>query len=282
MIGIYSDAGTRLAMAYNGLTVNSEDIYPVGIVTVDHRYDAVSDPRPQDDGMESYSPRRLSTVFRVEGIVKADSVAMLHDRIEALNEAFDPVVAADQDDDFGFLPFTFSVPTEDTDNYATGFKLMQCFVRSIEIPVPRISKFEGDGARFSLMLQAKDPRRYLQSESSMSLSSGSNTVDNSLAGYPSYPRFTFSMTGAGDAAFRIEFPSDEEGRDLQLNLSGLSNGDDVEVDFATRQIYLNGAVDMDLYDAGQWGKLHPRSQTVTLVSTTATSARTLHWFRAFV
>ena len=93
MIGIYGDdLETRLAMAYRGLTIN-DDSYPVASIAVDHRYDSVIEANAQIDGMEAYGSRRMVTMLTVEGIVKADSVSQLHDRIEALNAAFDPGLA---------------------------------------------------------------------------------------------------------------------------------------------------------------------------------------------
>lgn len=291
MIGIYKDrtAGgedTRLAMTYRSLTINN-DTYPVSIVVASHRFDSVTEPRAERDGMEAYVPRRMVTTYRIEGIVKADNIAQLHDRIDALNAAFDPILATDADPtdiDTGFLPFTFSVPTEDTDNYATGLIPMQIYGRSLELPVNRVSKFEGDGARFSILLQCADPRRYLQTNEELTIVGLSDTMDNSLSTYASWPIVTLTMSGAGSAAWYMD--RNDDGWDhlpITIDLSGRSAGEVVVIDMDRKEILVDGVVDMSLYVSGHYF-MAPASDT-TLLSVpnqTGITSCVVTWARAFV
>lgn len=283
MIGIYNDAGARLPMAYRGLTINdTTEIYPVGIVAVSHQYDGVTEPKT-GDGMESYDPRHVVTVVRIEGIVKAESVAQLHDRIEALNKAFDPILSSQYDEDgrHGYLPFTFSVPTTDTTNYPTGLIPMQYYARSLDLPVPRVSKFEGDGARFSIVLQAVDPRRYLQAESSFAITSSSQTLSNYLASHGSFPLLTITMSGPGSATWDVNTDQDTSSA-LRLNLSTLIAGDVVTVDMERHEIKVNGVVNQGLYVTGGYMWLAPENQLVGRSSDTGITSSVLTWRRAFV
>lgn len=291
MIGIYDDGGDRLAMAYRSLTINDES-YPVSSVVVDHRYDSVTEPKPQADGMEAYAVRRLVAMIRADGVVKADSVADLHDKVEALNAAFDPVLAFDEDTatrDIGFLPFTFSVPTADDTGYPTGLKPLQYYVRSTAIPVPRISKFEGDGAHFTLLLQAVDPRRYLQTLTSVDLfhtpggtpDSASVAVDNSLASYSSWPTITMVMSGFGHTAFYVDH--DESGVDpLVLDLSSLVATDVVTIDMQAREVLVDGASRMDLVVSGDFFPIRPGTQNVESGWMAGVTSCVMSYRRAFV
>jgi hypothetical protein len=285
MIGIYDDDGNRLPMAYNGLTINN-DAYPVDTVVVNPRWDATTEPMPQQDGMEAYAPRRLSTLIRVDGMVKASSVAQLHDRIESLTVAFDPVRATTENPatyDAGFLPFTFSVPTENTAVHAGGLIPMQYNARSIALPVDRVSKYEGDSVPFSIILQAADPRRYYQSSRAHTMTALSDVVDNSVATYESWPVVRVTMSGVGATYWHIDNPGDLK-NGLALDLSSLGNGQQIDIDMRRHTIKQvdNGANRMDLYLGGEFLSLVPGTQTIEIHNTTGIASVVLTWTWAFV
>lgn len=280
MIGIYgNDKTSRLPMAYRGLTIN-DDTYPVGIIAINHQYDAVTEPLAQRNGMEAYDPRHLVTMVRIEGTVEGTSVADLHDKIEALNAAFDPVLAFEEDTsefDPGYMPFTFSVPTEDSTHYPSGLKELEYFGRSMQLPIPRISKFEGDVARFTIILQCVDPRRYLQTDTDVSVSA-STTIDNQLAQYKSMPVITIVMSGVGASNFTISNGTDT----LTLDLSGLSAGDTVIIDTGSRSILVGGADRMDLWVSGKYPPVKAAWHTWVSTNRTGVSSSTVTYRRAFV
>jgi hypothetical protein len=283
MIGLYSDDGSRLPMAYRGLTIN-DDTYPVDSVTVDPRWDSVTEPLAERDGMEAYDPRRIAAMVRVDGFIRASSIAQLHDRIEALNAAFDPVLARDADSadrNRGYLPFTFSVPTEDVTNYPDGLIPMQYHGRSIALPVPRVSKFEGHSVPFTILLQAVDPRRYLQTLSSLTLTSAVQELDNSLASYKSWPVVRLTMSGAGIVDWVVNNSSDD--RDfLVLDLTGRAAGQVVEIDMQARTIKIDDTVDMSIYVSGEYFDLAPDVLEVGISSVAGIASCVIEWRRAFV
>lgn len=280
MIGIYgNDKTARLPMAYRGLTIN-DDTYPVGIVAINHQYDAVTEPLAQKNGMEAYDPRHLVTMVRIEGTIEGTSVADLHDKVEALNAAFDPVLAFEADTstfDPGYMPFTFSVPTEDTANYPDGLKPLEYFGRSMQLPVPRFSKFEGDVARFTIVLQCVDPRRYLQTDTDVAVGT-STVINNSLGQYKSMPVITIVMSGAGASNFTISNGTDT----LTLDLTGLSAGTTVIIDTGSRSILVGGADRMDLWVSGKYPAVKASSHTWTTANRTGVSSVTVTYRRAFV
>lgn len=282
MIGIYDDAGDRLALGYSGLTFN-DDAYPLAIVAVSHSYDAVTEPKATRNGMESYDPRQMLTMIRLEGVIKADSVAQLHDRIEAMNAAFDPVLSAEADTNSrnGYLPLTFSVPTADTTNYPSGLKPLQVYARSIALPVPRVSKFEGFSTRYTIQLQCVDPRRYLQTESTHSQTTLTKALDNTLATHRSWPIVTLTMSGAGPSNWYIDNVSINLAA-LRLNLSTMVNGDVVEVDMERRQIKKNGVIDHSPWISGEWFWLRALTQTIEVSSLSGISSCVVAWRRSFV
>lgn len=285
MIGIYDDAGDRIPHGYNGLVVNN-DSYPIASATMSHRFDAVLEALPRSDGMEAYEPHRLSAVLQVEGTVEGVSVADLHDKIDALNAAFDPVRVTHDDDaayDRGFIPYTFSVPTTDTDNYPDGLIPMQLYARSLSLPVGRVSKFEGHVARYTLLLQAVDPRRYLQTEDTAPLTGSLTVINNGLATYKSWPTLRLTMSGAGDPTWWINNIEDDYAEALTLNLGALVAGDVVDVDMRRRTIkrVSDGASLMSLYLSGRYIEMMPLAQTIQVKNLTGIASAVLTYRRAF-
>lgn len=285
MIGLYDDAGDRIAHAYNGLVVNDSS-YPIASAVMNHRFDAVLEALPRSDGMEAYEPHRLSTVLQVDGTVEGVSVADLHDKIDALNAAFDPVRVTHDDAatyDRGFIPYTFSVPTANTTGYPDGLIPMQLYARSLALPVGRVSKFEGHVARYTLLLQAVDPRRYLQTEDTDTLTGFLTVINNALGTYKSWPTLRLTMSGAGDAAWWINNIEDDYAEALTINLSTLVAGDVIDIDMRRRTItrVSDGSSLMSLYVSGRYVEIMPLAQTIQVKNLSGITSAVLTYRRAF-
>jgi hypothetical protein len=287
------DDKTRLAMAYNGLTLNNpaddpDDTYEVNVLAVDDQWDALMEPKVQTHGMEGYRPRKVSTVIRVEGIVRAPSMGKLFDKVLALNAAFDMVNAYIADSSAtrqrGFLAFTGSMPTADETNYTNKLIPVQYFVRSIKKPVSRTSQYEGTNARFSLLLQAADPRLYHQSLSSASrANAGALTLTNTLATFPSWPTVTITLTGAGTQIVSLSLAGPTT-KDLRVDLSGIASGHVIVIDMEHQQITDDGTVNMALLGTvKQWWDMNDYANVLTVANISGTLAGTVavSWRRAF-
>lgn len=302
MIGIYGGTtgergeGARLAITYNGLTLNNPsdtldgdsgpDTYEVDQVGSKTSYDYISEVNQQRDGMEMYTPRKVSRLINIRGTIRAPSQAKLHDKIKALANAFDPAKIAHDNDPDGddptakFLALDFSVPTTDTANYASGIVSSRYYALPLLTPDPIISADTGFAAFFECVMVAVDPRRYWQTLTS---NTGNHTIDNSLADYPSWPTFTVTMTGAGDAAYTVSNTTALHGTEsLVLDLSGLVNTDVVSVDFERRRITVDGVDTPSLYVSGTYFHIDPvASNVIAHSNTTGTTTRTIAFRRAW-
>ena len=286
MIPLFLDTTTKLALTYNGLTLNQEvsgnkkDIIEVNDARVQTLLRSVTEPHEFDDGAESYPAFKQAKRIILSGEVRGSTRPALLDRLESFATAFDPArVSHDNPDTNGYLPFDFTVPTADTANWplATYPNGIPCryYVRAELAVEPPINQYSGLSVPFTLPLLAVDPRRYLQSTSSLT---GAGTADNSLADYFSYPTLTIAMTGAGSAAFAIG--NTTSAQTLTLDLSGLINGDSVAIDMQARTILVNGTSDPTLYVSGDWLWIEPGSNTITVTNSTNASP-TLTWRSAF-
>lgn len=284
MLALYNDAGARLAHTYNGLTLNNpaddeKDTFELNNVVPLTQLDSVSDPHPDKDGMESYDVRKVARVLRVEGVIRAPTIAALFDKQKLLALTFDPAkVAHENPTTQGYLPYDFSVPTADTANYPSGLVPSRYYLRARACVEPIVSQYTGYAAMFVLELVARDPRRYLQTTSSIT---AAGALNNSLADYRSWPTLTLNMTGAGSATAQIQNTTDLGVKAITLNLSGTVNLDVIVVDFENQTITKNGVATPSLYVSGDWWEVEPDTQTIAITNFTNVGSWSLVWRRAF-
>ncbi len=145
----------------------------------------------------------------------------------------------------------------------------------------RTSEFEGNTCRFSLYLQAADPRMYYTVDQTASRSNAGNiTADNTLAGFPSWPILTFTFTGSGSAHVGIR--KNSTGTKLVIDATGCVLNDVLTVDMEQHLIQLNGVNAMSRYLSGPWVDEPVESTTWNITDETGTLAATVavDWGRA--
>lgn len=284
MIGIFSSDATRLAVTYNGLTLNNpadaaDSTYEINAVATRPLYDTIEDPSPSGDGAEIYDPRKIKLLIAIDGTIRAQSYADLYDRIKSLMATFDPAkVAHENPSTQGFLALDFSVPTADTTTYPSGLVPSRYYARAANLYVPADSEYTALAAFFRLDLECSDPRRYLQTTSSLT---GAGTIDNSKADYRSFPTITITAAGAGSATYAIGNANTYGTNTLTLNLSGLVNTDVVVVDMAAQTIKKNGVSTPSLYVSGSWWSIEPVASNAITITNPANMTTVTTWRRAF-
>lgn len=277
MIGLFSDAGARLPIVYNGYTFNANNLTGEEAVAVERVISrtalvAVQDQRNDDrDGSEIYRPRKPARVIRLEGEVRSASPTLFYDQLVAMTLACDPVLVRRANPTTeGFIPLTFTTPR------AAGNLSCQYYARPREVPEPELSALVGaNQALFVVEFLLRDPRRYLQTASSLT---GAGTATNS-GNYPTWPTVTITMAGAGSATYAVDITGDS-GTPLVLNLSARVNTDVVVVNMESRTITLNAVETPSLYVSGDYFDLSAGANTVALTNTTNATTVT-SWRSAF-
>ena len=285
MIGLFADDTTRLAVTYNGLTLNnpadsSDETYELNAVVSHPQHDAIEDPSLDDDGSEAYKVRKVKLLVVIDGTVRSRTIAGFYDKVKALAKTFDPArVSHDNPTVNGFLALAFSVPTLDTTNYSNGLVPSKYLARARAITLPPDSTTSGYAGFFRLEMECVDPRRYWQTTTTSSANPTSLT--NSLADYRSFPTVTITMAGAGSATHTItRTVSGYTTKALVLNLSALVNTDVVVVDMGAHSITTNGASTPGLYVSGSWFELEPAVNAIAITNGTNASD-VFSWTRAF-
>lgn len=280
MISLFDDTGARLTVTYNGLSLNvdsdsPDETYALDTVTVVPQYNTNIDQNPNADGSLLGPVHRTLLLVRIDGVVRAPTLAKYAERVKNLVAAFDPaeVYAANESSD-GAIALDFTTLTTDTTNYATGKVGSRYYARCRGLYVPVSSAFTGSAGFFTAELVVPNPVRLAQALDTLT---GAGSADTRAGNTKTWPTLTITMAGAGSATYAITVGSSS----LTLDLSGRANGEVVVVDMENKSIKVDGAETQSLYVSGDWFSLPDANNTVAYANTTnATSV--LSWRRAWV
>lgn len=286
----YPPAGRSAAITLNDPTDDPNETYELVTAAVMDQFSLQSEPRPQQDGMQIYIPRKVRKVIHMEGIVHALTLGKLEYMVMQLHRYFDPINAFFDDtastmaNDKGFLDLNFTIPTSDTTNYPSGTIDITAWVRCVQRVVPVMTKLKGYNARFQLVLEMIDPRFYEQTAQAVALNVGSTTSHTSTTEYPTAPVINLTMTGAasGTVSIQRQTPADENGNTVEFRLdltkttlgAAATTSDVVSLDMATGIVTLNGARRDDFIVAGYanpW-EVVPGSNSFLVTGTNLTAA----------
>jgi hypothetical protein len=202
------------------------------------------------------------------------------DKTQDLLAAFSPTLALAADTaNAGFLAFDFIQPTADiatwpTSTYPYGIP-MRYYLRPSSPPLFVLKRDEVGGDetqglahRFDLNLLARDPRKYLQSETSYTITTSTQT-GTYRGDYPSKPIVTFSVTATGHSAFTLTV----NGVANVLNLSSVSSGS-FTLDYSKKTLIDGtGASRASLFSSiGGWPDAGTAAPTFRMTNSTGISA----------
>lgn len=292
MIGLFDDDGTtRLSVTWGGINLNSitkssagafSQEYGYTVETVQFRtaFDYVSEPSQWADLMELYGIRKISRILVLRGFVKARNISELHDKVKALAAATDASrIRFRNPTSWQEQALTFSTPTEDTANFASGLVASKYLGVPIRMTEPMFSVVgNGLSAAYELNLLLKEPKRFYQTVTTVSDAATSN---NSLADDRSWPTVTFTLSGAGSSSFTIQNVGTYQGTvSLVLDLSAHSSGT-WSIDFRERKIYKSGTETPGVYKSGTFFEIEPGNNVISYSNTTNTSSRSLTYYPAW-
>lgn len=235
-------------ISYNSLSINTVTQSAGGRPSVGYVVESFEPVPPEavgfvekralQDGLDASDVYLAGRLFRLVVTAYGSSQGQLWDKAQDLFEAFHPRIAYDADTaNLGFLAFDFSQPTADistwpTSTYPNGIP-MRYYMRPVT-PPQYVVRRDADGGiaasgkskPFNITLLARDPRKYLQTETSVNLSTSTQTATY-RGDYPTFPVVTFALSATGHSAFTIVVNSDS----IVMNLTSLSSGT-IVMDFA--------------------------------------------------
>ena len=239
------------------------------------------------DAGDVYLGRRL---LNIQASVMGSSKGDGWDRLQDWLAAFSPRLAYNADTaNLGFLPFTFYQPTADivtwpTSAYADGIP-MQFYARPAALPSWRVARdatggVSGAGIAFDVRvpLLMRDPRKYLQTEVSVAVSTATSTV--SYRG--DYPTFGTMVISKPTATAADNFTLYLGGLTTVLDLS-TATGTSYTVDYEDRLVYHSGdgTSRMGWVTGGVNGKEIDVGRTFRMANTTGITGVTLTYREAW-
>lgn len=285
-------------ISYNGLTISPPTQTATGTPRSGYEYnrlhtdvevDGYLDGRANENGVDASDVFLRARLITIDGSVYGSSKGDLWDKQAALLEAFNPVIAYNADTGaLGFLPFDFRWPTADTATYPLGYIPQRYYARPAKEPAFTINRVQSSGTRggsmgVRLTLVAKDPIRYAQTATSITLATSSvvlglvsSNTGTALLAYagslPVWPTFVLTNISPYDRPLRL-------GGNVQLNghtyafgssTTVWDQGDVLTIDTASRRAYWQDGTDWtsNLTITGGWGgPISEGSYTVTGTST---------------
>lgn len=214
-------------ISYNGLTIPGLTLTAGGKPSTGIAIDRVDisnidveaylEKRALQDGVDAsdvyLGARRVVIHAGVFGSTRAHGF----DQLQSFLRAFNPNIAYGADSaNLGFLAFDFRQPTISTAAWTAGYVPMRFYLRPLAPPTytfDRGPSAGADGAGVSFQVQAtllaRDPRKYLQSTISTSITTATQTATY-RGDFPTWPTASWTVQTGGD------------GKTLTIVINGLS------------------------------------------------------------
>ncbi len=267
----------------SGIIANEVNVSPADVV-------GYTDKRATMDGIDAadvyLGARRVDATLTAFGATEGE----MWDNIQDILHAFNPRIAYNADTaNVGFLAFDFYQPTANiaqwpTSAYPNGLPL-RLYLRPASIPSYTSLRpsqggqsARGGSKQLRVALIARDPRKYLQTSSTISLSIGTTATSSSatyVGDYPTVGTATITLSfGTATAAYSIE------GSSFSFTLDTASST--YTLDLANHTFMKDGVERDDLFTCTSWPEIGADG-TVTVARTAAAglSAFSLSYRPAF-
>ena len=151
---------------------------------------------------------------------------------------------------------------------------LMIYLKSMETPKVPMDSLAGLIRPSILKLKAQDPRKYLQTQSSLTNAGTANNAGT----YPTPVEITISATGATSTSLTITNSTRNESIYVT---TALSNGDSLVIDTRLHSVKLNGTERRDyLGNNSKWMLLDPGNNTISL-SNNSNCTITTKWYSAW-
>lgn len=287
-------------ISYNGLTIPNSLTLTPGVAASGYLVDSIdvssegvaafTEKRANQDGIDAsdvfLGARSISILLAAYGTTAGD----FWDKTQDLLAAFSPTLAYNADTaNLGYLAFDFYQPTADIvtwplASYPSGIP-MRFYCRPLAPPAYASGRDSNGGKatrglskQFRINLQARDPRKYLQTASTVSMALGSSNATSTgtyVGDYPTTGTITIvSGTATGTVVYTIE------GSAFTLTLDATSTT--YTLDLAAREFYKSGVRAANLMSNSTWPLLGlDNTITITRGSATGPSSLSLSYRTAF-
>lgn len=229
---------------------------------------ATEENRSTDAGIIDYGIQFGKGTAKIPVTLCATSQSEMAQLIQNYKEAFDPdLLEADATygEDAGKGGYH---PLKWTETVGPTSRDFQIYLKSMETPRVRMDSFAGLIRESELKLKAQDPRKYLQSTSSIT---GDGTATNAGT-YPTPVEITIEASGASSTSLRIQNSTRSESIYVT---TALSNGETLVIDTRTHSCKLDGSERRDYLGSDtEWMLLDSGDNTISVTNDSNVSVTT--------
>lgn len=213
---------------------------------------------PTEPGIVDYGVKASKGEVAVPVELYASTQAKMAQLIEDFKEAFNPDLL-EQDATYGeSTKYQGYHPFKWTETVGSTSRDFQIYLKSIETPRVEQDSLAGLIREAKLKLKARDPRKYLQSQSSVS---GFGTANN-VGTYNAPVEVTITASGTTHVGLRVNNATTSESIIVG---TAMTNGDVLVVDTLLHSVKLNGTEKRSmLTSASKWWQLRPGNNSITL------------------
>lgn len=216
------------------------------------------DAKPGDAGIIDYGTKMGKGRWVVPITLYASSESNMNALIQTVKQAFNPdlleldATYGEATSYNGYHPFDW---TEDVGGTSRAFRL---YAKSEEIPQIPADNLSGMIRKSSLKLKLADPRKYLQTPTTLS---GAGTAVN--AGTYTTP-VVITITASGASSTSLQINNDTTGESIYVT-TALANNDVLVIDTALHSVKLNGTETRSMLSGSSiWWFLNPGSNAITI------------------
>ena len=230
--------------------------------------------RTTDAGIIDYGTALGKGVSIIPVMLYASTLAKMAELIQTFKAAFNPdLLEADaayglSTGKDGYMPFKW------TETVGATSRAFMVYLKSVEIPKINMDPMGGLIRQTQLSLKAQDPRKYLQTQSSLT---GAGTAANAGT-YPTPVEITITASGA--TATNLTIANSTRTESMVIS-TALSAGQVLVIDTRLHSVKLSGTERRDyLSSASKWMLLSPGNNTIALSNNSNCSIVT-KWYSAW-
>jgi hypothetical protein len=218
------------------------------------------EPRATDAGIIDYGIQFGKGIAKIPITLFASTDANMASLIQTLKQAFNPDLL-EADGTYGETAGKGGFhPLKWTETVGATSRNFMVYLKSMETPKVAMDSMAGLIRKSELMLKAQDPRKYLQTQSSLT---GAGTAANAGT-YPTPVEITITASGATSTSLQITNSTRTESFYIT---TALSAGQVLVIDSRLHSVKLDGVERRDyLGSSSKWMQLSPGNNTIAVTN----------------
>jgi len=218
--------------------------------------------RPEESGIIDFGTKAGKGEWVVPVTIYGSTLANTAQMIETLKKAFNPDLL-ELDGTYGeSTAYNGYHPLDWTETVGATSRAFRIYIKSLETPKTGMDSLSGTIRKSILKLKAKDPRKYLQTATTLS---GAGTASN--AGTYTTP-IVITITATGTTSTSLKISNSTTSKDINVT-TALTSGEVLVIDTGLHSAKLDGTEKRSMIGSNStWWFLNPGNNTLAITNGT--------------